>query len=259
MKKSIFFSIFVFLCANISAQSPYVLHLEGGGLSVGALEVKKVGNNFVVITDTAFYVNQVVTMLNYNPQKDIVVDNISNKSVLLTESSTNTTNPIQDPRKYLKFEPGIDYKISHGEATWSVLLRKKIKQDLDIVLRKDSIALYIEDSICANIHLGDTLNIDSLKSPVSFSTWSDKLTIIRNDSVIADSLIYFGDGVIYEPYYKCNVNGFDFCKGDTLKIKVNNNESITFVIYKGEDSQATFLYWLLPLILLFILVNIQKI
>jgi len=253
MKKSIIFSIFVLLCANISAQNPYVLHLEGGGLSAGALEVKKVGNNFVVITDTAFYVNQVVTMQNCTPKKDIVVNNISNKSVLLTESSTNKTDLIKDPGKYIKFEPGNDYKISHGEATWSVLLRKKVKQDLDIVLRKDSIALNIEDSICVNIHLGDTLNI-SPKSPVSFSTWSDKLTIIRNDSVIADSLIYFGDEVIYEPCYKCNVNGFDFCTGDTLKIKVNDNKRITCVIFKGEDSQATFLYWLLPLILLFILV-----
>lgn len=251
MKKSLLLSIFVLLCASIFAQSPYVLHLEGGGLSVGALEVKKVGNDFVVITDTSFYVNQVVTMQNCSPGKDIVVNNISKKSVLLSESSTNKTSPITNPEKYIKFEPGLDYKIAHGDATWSILLRKKEKKDLDISLCKESLVFHIDDSICKNIHLGDTLVI-SLDSPVSFHTWSNELTIFRNNNVIVDSLIYFGNGAIYEPCYKCNANGFDFCAGDTLKIKVNDKEEITLVVYKVDKAQATFLY-ILPIFILFIL------
>lgn len=251
MKKSLLLSIFVLLCASILAQSPYVLHLEGGGLSVGALEVNKVGNDFVVITDTSFYVNQVVTMQNCSPGKDIVVNNISKKSVLLSESSTNKTSPITNPEKYIKFEPGLDYKIAHGDATWSILLRKKEKKDLDISLCKESLVFHIDDSICKNIHLGDTLVI-SLDSPVSFHTWSNELTIFRNNNVIVDSLIYFGNGAIYEPCYKCNANGFDFCAGDTLKIKVNDKEEITLVVYKVDKAQATFLY-ILPIFILFIL------
>ena len=144
MKKIVcIFSLILFVvgvCAqtegNIANSS--ILYLKQD-LKIGNVEVKKIGSDFIILSDSNIYVKEVVT----NYYKDYEIHKKNGKSdpitfvvekddngIIFKEDFQNTLNNSEldsKPDSLFALIPYCNYKISQGDLHWNICVRKKAK------------------------------------------------------------------------------------------------------------------------------------
>ena len=282
MKKIVcIFSLILFVvgvCAqtegNIANSS--ILYLKQD-LKIGNVEVKKIGSDFIILSDSNIYVKEVVT----NYYKDYEIHKKNGKSdpitfvvekddngIIFKEDFKNTLNNSEldsKPDSLFALIPYCNYKISQGDLNWNICVRKKAKSPsyLDVAWLSPKSFRVGNDTIILNDSTERKLII---KDSLFLSSWDSDFNLLkyRNGKaiVLSHSVKEMDDSCFFTKKFEAFESGHTLTIGDTLGIDIESkNISFLFIITDKEHNNHWW-WWIviaIPLSIFFVVLKRNKI